>query len=564
MDLGISGLASGFDWKTVVDQLTEVERAPERSLQSQQSLIQQRNSAFGGLKTQLAALQAKITALKDPALFDARSATSSSSTVGSATAEAGTAQGAYNFNVTQLATAAAMKGTANIGNSLSTTDNVSGVVLSSAGFSSAITAGTFTVNGKQVEIATTDTLQGVFDKINAATSGAVTGTYNASTDSIKLAGSSAITLGSATDTSNFLQVANLGNNGTSTITSRENLGAVRTNLTMSSSNLRTAINDGGSGAGAFKLNGVSISYNASSDTIADVLTRINNSTAGVTASYDTINDRFTLTNRLTGDIGVGMEDVTGNFLSATGLSTGTLERGKNMLYTMNGSGELSSMSNKITESSSGVTGLSVTALTTGAMTVTVNSNQSAIKTAIQGFVTEYNKTQSLIGTQVASSTDAKGKVTAGILADDSQASTLAGQLRRMMTAVVGSGGITSMDALGYSSSGNDDLVSTTNETKLDDALTNNLASIKELFSGTTSGLAGSLNTYLDTVIGESGSLVKHQTSLTSQSASIDTQIADMERWVLLRKDQMTASFVAMETAQQKINQQMAYLTKQFA
>jgi flagellar hook-associated protein 2 len=134
----------------------------------------------------------------------------------------------------------------------------------------------------------------------------------------------------------------------------------------------------------------------------------------------------------------------------------------------------------------------------------------------------------------------------------------------MMTAVVGSSGINSMDALGYSSSGNDDLVSTTNETKLDDALTNNLASVKELFSGTSSGLAGTLNTYLDTVIGESGSLVKHQTSLTSQSASIDTQIAEMERYVLLRKDQMTASFVAMETAQQKINQQMAYLTKQFA
>ena len=53
---------------------------------------------------------------------------------------------------------------------------------------------------------------------------------------------------------------------------------------------------------------------------------------GVTASYDSINDRMVLANRTTGDIGIAMEDVSGNFLAATGVTAGTLERGKNLLY----------------------------------------------------------------------------------------------------------------------------------------------------------------------------------------------------------------------------------------
>ena len=81
------------------------------------------------------------------------------------------------------------------------------------GFATPVTAGTFTVNGAQITIAGTDTLQSVLNKITTATSGAVTASYDASTDEITLASSSPVVLGSATDTSNFLQAAQLYNNG---------------------------------------------------------------------------------------------------------------------------------------------------------------------------------------------------------------------------------------------------------------------------------------------------------------------------------------------------------------
>ncbi|MFO1511611.1 MAG: hypothetical protein U1F83_01645 [Verrucomicrobiota bacterium] len=70
-----------------------------------------------------------------------------------------------------------------------------------------------TVNGKQITINASDTLQTVFNNIQAATGGNVTGSYDSATDSITLSSASPIVVGSATDTSNFLQVARLNNNG---------------------------------------------------------------------------------------------------------------------------------------------------------------------------------------------------------------------------------------------------------------------------------------------------------------------------------------------------------------
>ena len=75
MDLGLSGLASGFDWKTFLDQMVEVERAPEARLLTEQNTLTQKKTAYASIKTQLATLQTRVDALKDPSLFDSRSIT---------------------------------------------------------------------------------------------------------------------------------------------------------------------------------------------------------------------------------------------------------------------------------------------------------------------------------------------------------------------------------------------------------------------------------------------------------------------------------------------------------
>ena len=584
-NLAISGLASGFDWQSLVTQLVTLERSPETLLQVQQSLLGQQNIALGGIKTELGVLQNAAAGLKDSTLYDSRSATPSDATLASATAAAGTTAGTYSFNVSQLASAAVWKGTTEAGGHLSS-ENVgskynstaSGPTLSAAPFAQAVTAGTFTVNGKQITIAATATLKSVFDQISHETDGAVTASYSKDSDKITLSSSSAIILGSGADTSNFLQVAKLSNSntvttddgdGTFTVTmaSAAKLGSVRTTGALTNANLGEDISDGGSGNGAFTINGVSISFSATSDSLTNVIDRINNSAAGVIASYDSANNRLSLTNKANGDMGISLQDSAGsNFLAATGLTGGSLTRGEDLLYTVNGGPQLSSRTNTITGDSSGITGLSVTALAEKSFTVTVAGDTAKIKTAITSFVDAYNKVQAAINTETASSTNATGKVTAGTLAGDQDTATLNSRLRELMNSTVSglSGTLKRLDSLGFVSNGNDDSLSTADLSGLDNALATNLSGVKDLFSNTSTGLAVQFNSFLDSTIGDKGSLVTHQTNLTTQSTAIDTQISNMESQILSYQQQLTDGFIAMEVAQSQSNQQLAYLTKAFA
>jgi flagellar hook-associated protein 2 len=563
MDLGVSGLASGFDWRSLVDQLSEVERAPQRLLLQEQSRVEQRNTAYGALRTQLSVLQNKVKVLQEPTLFARRLTSVGDATVLRASAASGAPLGSYTFNVTQLATNAVRQGTTDIGARLHPTNDVSSLVLGEAAFSTAIKAGTFSVNGQQVSIATTDTLQEVFDKIGTATGGAVTGSYDALTDTISLASAGEIVLGSAPDTSNFLAVAKLQNNGTGTISSSAALGSIKSGATLNAANFRTAISDGGSGAGEFKINGVSISFNAGSDSLKNVIDRINASTAGVTASYDPVNDRLSLANKVTGDLGIGLEDVSGNFLAATGLTGSTLTRGKNLEYSVNGGGTLVSTSNTITEDSSGIAGLSVTALKLGESSLEIKSDTAAIKKGITDFLEEFNRTQSLIDKETASTTDSKGVVKAGTLAGQSDANEMASKLRNLAFASVAglSGSLDRLARLGIDTNGDNNNLTLKDGAALDDALANRLDSVTELFSSTTNGIAARLNSYLESTVGDEGALEKRITGLGKQSTSIDQQIADMERIVQANRQRMIDSFVRMEEAQARINQQLQYLQR---
>lgn len=565
MDFGLSGLASGFDWRSLIDQMSEIERVPQKRLLLEQNALEERTTAYGAISTQLGVLKNRLSALQAPGLFSGRLASAGDTTVATASASGGAVQGTYSFSFQQLASSARMQGTAGAGRALATTADVSGVTLGGAGFPAAVTAGTFRVNGAAVTVATTDTLQGVFDKIAAATGNAVTASYEPGTDTIRLNGTGPITLGSATDTSNFLEVAKLHNNGTDTVDSATALGSVKVNGTLSAANLATdPVFDGG-GAGSFRVNGVQIDY-TSSDTVADILARVGESEAGVTASYDVINDRFMMANKGTGDVGIALEDVTGNFLVATGLSGGTLARGQDLLYTINGGGQLRSRSNTITASSSGLTGVSVTALKEGGSTsVTVSTDREAIRNAITGFVDEYNNVQSKIAKETELVTDGKGGVTAGTLASEGDAETIATTLRRLTYGSVEglSGLVSHLEALGFKSNSDDDTLKLDDPTLLDEALADRLEDVKNLWQDADKGIAARLSKYLEQVSGEDGTLSAKKELMERQSKGIDVQIEELERVVQANRERLTASFLSMETAQQNLKQQLQYLTERF-
>jgi flagellar hook-associated protein 2 len=565
VDLGVSGLASGFDWRRLVDQLADVERLPQNRLRVEQQGLRDRNAAYGSLVTELSALQAQAASLGSAALFLSRTVSVDDSTVARASAQPGALEGAFAFHFEQLATATKRLGQAGIGQLLSYTHDVSGLVLADAGFSTAVTAGVFSVNGRQIALATSDTLQEVFDKIAAATGGEVSASYDAVSDRITLAGSGEVVLGSATDTSNFLQVSRLNNNGSNQITSGGELGGVRLAGSLADARLNAVVSDGGAGEGRFRINGVEIGYSLA-DSVANVLARINESSAGVQASYDSLNDRFVLINQTTGDLGMGLEDVNGNFLAATGLTLGTLQRGQDLLYSLNGGSTLRSQSNTLTEASSGLAGLSVTALREGGTAViNVGADTERIQAALTGFVAQYNKVQSLIDTQTAISTAADGKVSTGVLARDSEVSGLAGRLRNLIFSPVTGlpGTLRHLEDLGYDTNSEDNRLALKDAEALANALASDPRGIQDLFTRQSQGLAVRFDAYLKTVVGEDGSLLARQDSLTRQTSALDQQVADLERIVQRNRARMIDSFIAMERAQAQTNQQLQFLLQRF-
>ena len=313
MELGLSGLASGFDWKSVVDQLVEVERAPQRRARREQYEVSEKNRILSLIKEELSALQNKSKVLKDSHLYQSRTTSVSDSTIGSSSVSSGAALGNYEFEFFQKATTGSQIGGVDAGKVVDST-----AAIGSNGFGVGITTGTITINDAIITVETTDTLATLFTKVTTADSD-LSMAYDTSADKITLASSSGsvLVLGSSNDTSNFLVAARLNNNGTSSVTSSYKLGGISQASELSSANFNTTLVGN---SGSFRVNGETVTW-SSSDSVGAILASITQSGAGVVASYDGVNDRFLLSNNTTGDIGISLEDVQGNFLQATKLAS---------------------------------------------------------------------------------------------------------------------------------------------------------------------------------------------------------------------------------------------------
>jgi flagellar hook-associated protein 2 len=556
--ISLSGLASGLDWQSLVAELIAAERAPETTLLAQQSVDTQKIDAFGTINTNLLALQTAVQDLGDNNVFLGRSAAIGDGNSGwSVTVSPGADVGQHTFNVLTLASKAQQVGADDAGAAISATSDVSGVTLATMNLSTPITAGTFTVNGAQVSIDTTDSLQDVFDKISTATAGTVTASYDPLNDTISLNSSSEIVLGAANDTSNFFATTKLFNNGSGSIASTSRLGIVNTAAALVNANLQQPITDVDSnGDGSFVINGVSISFNVNNDSIQAILSRINQSGAGATASYDNISDKFVLTNNATGDIGLSMSEASGGLLEAMGLnSTASLVRGQNASVQIDGGSTLTSTTNTFDSSLTGILGLSVTATSAGTQAVTVSSDTSDAQGKIQAFIDAYNTLQSYIDSQtLTTSTDTT--VTTSLLSGNRDVTDLASSLRNIVfNAVPGlTGTIQRLEGMGIDFDGTSSQLQIVDQSKLDLALQDNPDQVEALFNG-TGGLVSQINDFITATTGTTGLIATETSRYNADSAAIDDQIAAMERRILQDQDRLTASFVAMEQAQSLIQQE---------
>jgi len=151
----ISGISSGIDFKALVDQIITLDRRPAVLLQAKIDANTRRRTALGDVQSALAALQTAADALKAGTPFDSYQVTSSGTDASGkslvvATARAGASNGSYQLVVERLAAGQKTVGTAGVS--------------STAALGA---AGTFAVNGQNVEVLDTDTLAQVRDKVNA-------------------------------------------------------------------------------------------------------------------------------------------------------------------------------------------------------------------------------------------------------------------------------------------------------------------------------------------------------------------------------------------------------------
>lgn len=567
--ISVSGLISGsFDWQSVVSQLIAIDSAPITRLQSEQATNNDKITSLAALKSDLTDLQSAVQALKGDGLFTGRTATSSTS--GSSwepKADAGATAGTYRVAVSRLATQAQRLGGGNIGSALAATSDVSGVTLATMRTGTAVTAGTFTINDAQVTITTTDSLADVFQKISDATGGVVTGAYDPSTDKVTLSSSSGeVLLGAATDTSNFLTAMQLSNNATGTVTSANALGTVSTSSPLASAGLASTP----SGSGSFSINGVSISYDTSTDSLAALVKRINASGAGVTAAYDSTNDRMTLTNNATGDTGMSVVDSAGGLLASLGLTTGsgaTFAHGKDAQFTVNDGGLLTSKSNTLDATALGVTGLSVTVDSLDTQTITVAPDTGSMKSAIKKFVDTFNTFQNDVDTVTKISTGADNSVRTSTLSGNHDVEDWASQLRSLaFTSISGlSGTIGRLENIGIDFSSTDSTLSIKDDAKLTAALANNPDDVGDFFTHDSTGFVARMDSYLTNLLDDKTGGVANQTdTLNKQNTSISDQITTLQRRLADERTALTNAFLAMQDAQSTAQTQLKTITGMFS
>jgi flagellar hook-associated protein 2 len=206
MGMALSGLASGFDWKSIVDQLIEVSRTPQNRMRTEKTTNASKSSAINEIKGLLSSLKTSISSLAtEESLYKKGVTFKDTSTNWKATASKDTPVGDYKFNLLSEATASKLTGSSNLVNPLN-----AGTLISDLSVGRTIRGGTFLVNGNSINVDTTQNLQSVISQFASA---GVTATLV--NGQIQLYSGSSIALGSPNDTSNFLQALRLSGSGVS-------------------------------------------------------------------------------------------------------------------------------------------------------------------------------------------------------------------------------------------------------------------------------------------------------------------------------------------------------------
>lgn len=285
----VSG-SNSIDVNTIVSQLMSIERQPITKLNAKTTSYQAKLTALGLIKSNMASFQSAVQAMgsSNSSSLLAFKATSSDTTVFSASASSTAAEGTYSLAVTSLAKSQNLVAAGKASSTTAISDGVATTVTFDFGTISGgtLTAGvytgaTFTSNGsgtKNITIdSTNNTLQGIRDAINAANMGVTATIVNdGSATPYRLTVTS-----NSTGASNSLKITTAGGDGTiNTLLGYDPAGTQNLNQSVAAENAN------------FTVNGIAISKtsNIVTDAIQGVtltLSKLTTTPATLTVTRDT-------------------------------------------------------------------------------------------------------------------------------------------------------------------------------------------------------------------------------------------------------------------------------------
>lgn len=586
--LGLSGVDTG----AIIDAIMELESRPLERLQQKQEKLELTQQLWQEIDDRLEEFRDQLFDLKLRTTFYQFTTDVGDTTVLQASASADARAGTFYVKVESTASATRYESGETIGVIPDSTTQYQDL-------DSRVTpvAGTVTINGVEITIDATDTIDDIVNKINSSGAG-VTASYSDTTGKLTLSASSKFTLGASTDTSNFLSVFNLSDapmewDGLNyNVVSTAHVGAVSTSRTLSS----LASDDGVTFTdGTITINGTSISVSGT-DTLEDVIDRINDSDANVIAFCDTNEDKLVVINKTYGTQGISFDDGGTGFFKVMGWlddSTGNDITQKNVgnsakiLVSYDGTDATATTyySNSNTVEVDGVT-LTLRSTSTDYVRVSVEIDTDSIVQEISDFVENYNELMEYLYNKLNEEpvedkdwedmTDEEKMQ--GLLKDDASLRKIFNDLRAWITMRVEDVG--EFDALwdvGISTGENlggdyENMMKgqlEINEDTLRDAIQNHLDDLWKLFNATEDedGADGLINVlydkvwnytkfggYIDQIAGISGRLAR-------EIRDVSDQIMVWAMRLQKRYEQLYREFTAMEQAISYLNMQSAWLAQ---
>ncbi|WP_456267421.1 flagellar filament capping protein FliD [Kushneria sp. AK178] len=298
---------------------------------------------------------------------------------------------------------------------------------------------------------------------------------------------------------------------------------------------------------------------------------INKADAGVTASI--VNDgsdtpyRLVLSSETTGAASTMSFSSDNSDLSA--LFSGTTETvaAADASLTVNGLA-ITSSTNKVEEAIQGVTlNLAETTAEGASTKLTVSQDTESVKTAVTDFVKAYNTLNDKITS--LTEVDSKGdKVQSGVLTGNSTVRSVQNTLRNVMSSTVAGEGMNYLFEAGISFSSDlskSGKLEITDESKLDEALANNLDGVKGLFVGDgKNGIAARLDTSVSQMLTTNGAIGSAEAGLENSIKSLEARSERMQETIDRTVDRYKKQFQQLDSLMSQLNNTQSYLTQQFA